>query len=199
VFEWRSESAFNELLTPAGSTAGLTATERRGLQIATLMTLESRAEALSRMIEQHFRCALPLGPKRMTSGRTTFLGTGPVTWLVVAEPEENQLVARLEAAAHGQGWVADQSGGLGVLRLGGPRLLEVLSTGVQVDLDPAIFTSEDVAVTSIAHIGATLWRVDNAHVDLAVFRSMAGSFWDWLYGSAGRHGISVEKEPLSAH
>jgi len=193
VFEWRSQSAFDGLLTPAGATAGLIARERLGLQIATLMTMESQTDALSRTIEQHFRCALPRGPKRIASGRITFLGTGPATWLVLAEPGENQFVARLEAVAQGCGWVADQSGGHGVLRLGGPRLLEVLSTGVQVDLDPAAFTTEDDAVTSIAHSGVTLWRADHAHIDIAVSRSMAGSFWDWLYASAAHHGISIER------
>lgn len=194
MFDWRSQSAFEELLVGAGSTAGLIAAERRGLQIANFMTLESQTDALSKAIEQHFHCVLPRGPRRIVSGRITFLGTAPATWLVVAEPEETQFFARLEAAAQGHGWVADQSGGLGVLRLGGPRLLEVLSTGVQIDLDPAEFTSEDVAVTSVAHIGATLWRADDAHIDIAVFRSMARSFWDWLYGSAARHGISIERE-----
>jgi sarcosine oxidase subunit gamma len=103
-------------------------------------------------------------------------------------------VRNLETQLQGLASVIEQSGGLGVLRLSGPALLDTLAKGVQIDLAPETFAAGSVAVTSIAHIGVTLWKVDDGPtIDIAVARSLAGSFQHWLEASAAVHGLSVQR------
>jgi methylglutamate dehydrogenase subunit D len=79
-----------------------------------------------------------------------------------------------------------------VLRLSGRALSETLAKGVQIDLAPAAFPTGSVAVTSIAHIGATLWKVDDRPtIDVAVARSLSNSFLHWLEASASSCGLTV--------
>ena len=54
------------------------------------------------------------------------------------------------------------------------------------------FQPGSAALTAIALIGVQLWQVDDTPTyDLAVFRSMAGSFWSWLSASAAEFGVEV--------
>jgi sarcosine oxidase subunit gamma len=77
--------------------------------------------------------------------------------------------------------VSEQSAGYAVLRLRGPGAAELLQKGAFIDLDPRVFAVGDAAVTVIAHIGVVLWKVDDAPTfDVAVFRSLLGSFQDWI-------------------
>jgi sarcosine oxidase subunit gamma len=67
---------------------------------------------------------------------------------------------------------------------------------VPVDLHPRIFRSGDVAVTVAAHIGAMLWRLDDdlngqAVFEIAVYRSLAESFWAALSESAAEFGFKM--------
>jgi sarcosine oxidase gamma subunit len=55
-----------------------------------------------------------------------------------------------------------------------------------------------VASTVASHIGITLWRLDDAAdatpvFEVAVFRSLAGSFWHALAQSAAEFGLSVTR------
>jgi sarcosine oxidase gamma subunit len=52
-------------------------------------------------------------------------------------------------------------------------------------------------MTSIAHIGVHLWRLDahandrDAVFDILIARSMAASFWSWATASAAEYGCGV--------
>jgi sarcosine oxidase subunit gamma len=55
-----------------------------------------------------------------------------------------------------------------------------------------VFATGSAATSVIALMGVTLWQVDDAPTyDLAVFRSLAGSFWTWLTDSAAEFGVEV--------
>jgi sarcosine oxidase subunit gamma len=63
-----------------------------------------------------------------------------------------------------------------------------------IDLHPRAFAPGDVASTTASHIGATLWRLEDSAeglpvFEIAVFRSLAGSFWDTLTRSAAEFGF----------
>ncbi len=48
-------------------------------------------------------------------------------------------------------------------------------------------------LSSIALIGAHLWQLDDAPTyEISVFRSMAGSFADFLWSSAAEYGVSLK-------
>ena len=121
---------------------------------------------------------------------------GPGKWLAMDDKHGTAFVQTLETKLQGLASVVEQSGGLGVLRLAGPALPETLEKGVQIDLAPGAFPVGSVAVTSIAHIGVTLWKVDAAPtIEIAVARSLAGSFFHWLELSASAHGLSKQHRP----
>jgi sarcosine oxidase gamma subunit len=57
-----------------------------------------------------------------------------------------------------------------------------------------------VASTLASHVGATLWRLEDIDdlpvFEIAVFRSLAGSFWQTLTASAAEFGfVSVRAIP----
>jgi heterotetrameric sarcosine oxidase gamma subunit len=102
-------------------------------------------------------------------------------------------VDSLSRKLEGLASVVDQSDAYGVLRLSGPSILEVLAKGVAIDLSAPAFPAGSVAATVVAHIGVTLWKVDETPtIHVAVARSYAGSFLHWLETSAAIYGMIME-------
>jgi heterotetrameric sarcosine oxidase gamma subunit len=181
-------------LCPIGGGEGVVAIERVGLTIATVLLRHGKLSELLAAVENNFNIALPVGAKWTAHNGVAFLGTGPGKWLAISESNDPAFVRGLETQLQGRASVVEQSGGLGVLRLSGSALLDTLEKGVQIDLAPEAFPAGSVAVTSIAHIGATLWKVDDGPtIDIAVARSLAGSFRHWLAASAAAYGLSVQR------
>ena len=163
---------------------GVVAEERHGLAIATVMARRGQSAALAAAVREQFDIALPQGPRCGHSDALTFLGTGPGRWLAIHSAPQPRFADGFSQQLEGLASVVDQSGAFGVLRLSGPRVLEVLAKGVAIDLDATSFPAGRVAVTQIAHLGATLWKVDEApSFDIAVARSYASSFAHWLQSS----------------
>jgi sarcosine oxidase subunit gamma len=185
-------SAFAELRS-MGDGRGVVARERRGIAIATVMARKGQGAALAAAVKELFDINLPLGPHGSGSDSTSFLGTGPGRWLVTHDAGTPRFVDSLAQQLGGLASVVDQSDSVGLLRLSGPALLDVLAEGVAVDLSAAAFPAGSVAVTQIAHMGVTLWKVDEAPTfHIAVARSMAGSFLHWLEASAAMVGLAVD-------
>ncbi len=75
------------------------------------------------------------------------------------------------------GAVVDQSHGRSGLRLSGPRARQVMAKNTAIDLHPRAFGPGRCAITSVAHMNATIVQVDGAPTyDLFVIRSLARSF-----------------------
>lgn len=185
-------SAFAHL-RPAGSGRGVVARERIGLALATVMVRKGQTAALAAAVKEQFDITLPAGPHGSGGDSLSFLGTGPGRWLVTHDARAPRFVEGLAQRLEGLASVVDQSDAYGVLRLSGPALLETLAKGVAIDLSAPAFPAGSVAVTQIAHIGATLWKVDEAPtIHIAVARSYAGSFLHWLEASAAVYGLAVE-------
>lgn len=191
-------SSFAGLLRDYGTTGeGVRVVDRDGVVLASILALRSPPSAIGDILRQGFNIELPVGPRRVQSGRLALLGVGPGRWLATAEPGDADFVGQLAKALGQNAAVFDQSSGYGVLQLTGPRLCDALAKGVTVDFHPDVFRVGDVAVTSIAHIGATLWRLDDADdgapvMQIAVSRSLAGSFWLWLASSSAEFGLVAE-------
>ncbi|MGP0061469.1 MAG: sarcosine oxidase subunit gamma [Beijerinckiaceae bacterium] len=135
-------------------------------------------------------------PRAFPGREVTFLWSGPDHWAVIAA--DPHIAADLSLRLARLAAVSDQSSSRAALRVSGPKVREMLAKGVLVDLHPRAFQPGDVAVTSIAHIGASLWQVDAAPTyELSVFRSLAKSFWHWLVQSAAPFGIAIEGPPAA--
>jgi methylglutamate dehydrogenase subunit D len=191
-------SAFADLLHDHGAApAGLTVTDLDGAAIVSALAFNGRQAELSERVRTAYGALLPSAPRRVAAGRIAFIGVGDGRWLATGEGAGASLAADLAARLEGLAAIVDQTDGYGLLRLWGPALRNVLAKGVGVDLHPAAFPVGAAAATMVAHIGVTLWRLEDAPdgapvFDIALFRSVAGSFWHWLSSSAAEFGLAVE-------
>jgi len=168
---------------------GVIVRERADLSLATLVALDR--PPLERAILTRWRCALPRGPKSAHTPELSFLGVGPRTWLAVSATPD--MPAELAASAGPHGAVADQSHGYVVIELSGARVMSVLEKGVPIDLHQSVFAVGDAASTLCAQIGVIIWRLDRRPgFGMALFRSYARSFQDWLEDSAAEFGLRVD-------
>src|SRR4051812_34028083 len=194
--ELAAVSAFASLLSPVGTGRGVVVADRDGLGIANLLARRGQAHALSGRIQERFGVALPVGPRRASSGDIAFVGVGPGAWLAIhaggSARAQNELASFADIAA-----VADQSDGYAVLRLSGSKVREALAKLVSIDLHPNVFTVGSAASTHAAHIGVIFWRVDDgpdgAVFEIALYRSFAGSFWHALSLSAAEFGLQANE------
>lgn len=192
----KARSPFAGLLHAVGSGGGVTVGDRDGLGLASVMALKGQATVIAERLASSYGLVLPYDPSRFVAGDVAIIGTGPGRWLATKDGAANALAEDLVTLLDGVAAVADQSDGYAVLRLHGPELRQVLAKGVAIDLHPEAFPVNGAAVTAIAHIGVTLWRLDDAAdgnpvFEIALFRSMAGSFMHWLESSAGEFGLGV--------
>lgn len=172
-------------MTPVPSAApGITARLIAPAMVSVLAR-KGRGPELRQAVRGHFGLDLPDGPGCVRAGKRTLLGIGPGRWLFLGVPIEEL------APLRGMASLSDQGDGYAVFELWGPQLQAVLAKGVPLDLRN--FAGDAAAVTSIAHIGAIVWKSAPERVAIAVFRSYAGSFWHWLSASAGACGLSVEQ------
>ena len=186
-----------DLLRPVGSGDGIAAIERLGLGLATVMLRRGKSFEFVQQVKRRFGIEPADAPMRYGHDRISFVGIGPGKWLAVFEAPTANFIEDLQLDFDGIASVADQSHAFGVLRLSGPALLATLEKGVQIDLSADAFPVGRAAATNIAHLGAHLWKVDDAPTfDLAVARSIAGSFCHWLEASAAVYGLAIQHRPL---
>lgn len=168
--------------------------ERVDVGIATLAARRGQAAALAEAVQRIYGVALPDGSRHAAGAAAGFIGTGPGQWLAVSTRHQNgALAADLAIHLKGLASISDQSDGRAVIRLAGPAARAVLAKGLPIDLHPGVFATGSAATSVIALMGVTIWQVDDAPTyDLAVFRSLAGSFWTWLTDSAAEFGYHVD-------
>ena len=196
---WPRRGAWTDVLTqsPDDATrpAGVNATPREGLGVASILARRGGEAALSTLVSTRYGLELPMTPRVVRNAAHAFVWAGPGQWLFIAEQKEG-LGELSELAA-----VSDQSDARAALRLSGPNVRDMLTKGCMIDLHPAAFPSGAAAITSIAHIGVHLWRVDeppddgDGVFDILVARSMAASFWSWASASAAEYGCRVTIPP----
>jgi heterotetrameric sarcosine oxidase gamma subunit len=127
-------------------------------------------------------------PRCSRAAATAALGLGPGRWLFLGAAQDALAVAFAGLAS-----ISEHSDGYAVFEISGIEARRALAKIVPLDID--MFTDGDAAVTSIAHIGAIVWKKDAETWVIAVFRSYAASFWHSLYASAAEFGLAVE-EPV---
>jgi sarcosine oxidase subunit gamma len=177
----------------AGGAPGVTIAERTGLGLATVAARKGQETALKAAVREAYGVALPDGSAIVHGPEVSFLGYGPGQWLAVSESLAGEaLAAALAARLKGLASISDQNGGRAVIRISGPRARDVLAKGLPLDLDARAFEPGDGATSTISLMGVQLWQVDAAPTyDIALFRSVSGSFWRWLTASAAEYGYEV--------
>jgi sarcosine oxidase subunit gamma len=165
--------------------------ERAGLGLATLEVRKGQGAALDESVRTNYGVALPSGPTCVDGKGVRFIGVAPGQWFAVSEVLPNETLAEdLASKLRAMASVADHSSGRAVVRLEGSAVRSALSKGLVIDLDPTVFVDGTAAVTSIRHMGVLIWR-DKEAFDLAVFRSVAGSFCAWIEAASAEFGLDV--------
>ena len=168
---------------------GMSVCDRTGLGLASVLARKNLAAALARRVREHFGLELPEGAERSAAGSIALAGTGPGAWLASCEDGHRSFAASLSEIIGDVAAVSDQSDEYAVLRLSGARVPTILLRLVPLDLDARAFKANHIATTAAAHVGIIIWRLDDMNCTLpsfevAVRRSLAGSFWDALLTSA---------------
>lgn len=195
-----AQTAFRDHLASVvpASDAGVIVSERANYALAIVMARRGKQAELAERASG-MGMTLPVAPARHCQGSLAFIGMGPDRWLATldngATPKNGDDVwaKSLERDLAGYASVTDQTDGYAVLRIGGPKARAMLAKGVAIDLHPRVFRAGNVAITQIAHMGVMLWQLDERPTyEIAVFRSLAGSFWHWLSTSTEEFGLAIE-------
>jgi sarcosine oxidase subunit gamma len=192
-----ARAPFTQLVFSCAPGQGLRATDRDGLAIATVLVCKGGMEELTRRVRERLGIELPRGPRRIVAGAVALSGIGPETWLATSETHGHDFLLFLKETIGDAAAVCDQSSGYAILRLTGPKLRETLAKMLPLDLHPRAFAPGDVVSSIASHVGATLWRLQDAAdgsavFEMAVFRSLAASFWHDLTASAAEFGFVRE-------
>ncbi|MDH3635380.1 MAG: hypothetical protein OES20_11820 [Gammaproteobacteria bacterium] len=117
-----------------------------------------------------------------SDGKTQVCWNGPNSWMIVCSDAETgrapgELFRILQDGVSDLGAVIDQSHGRCSLRLSGSHARQVMVKNTAIDLHPRAFGPGQCAMTSVAHMNATIVQVDDTPTyDLFVIRSLARSF-----------------------
>ncbi len=117
-----------------------------------------------------------------SDGKTQVCWNGPNSWMIVCSDAEagrapGELFKVLQDAVGDLGAMVDQSHGRCGLRLSGLHARQVMAKNTAIDLHPRAFGPGQCAMTSVAHMNATVIQVDDTPTyDLFVIRSLARSF-----------------------
>jgi len=171
---------------------GVTVCEVSGTGLASMIARKGCTPALVAAVRERFKCELPLLPRRVEAAEFAFVWTGHEQWLVSGRDQSAGAIEQPLDALRRLAAICDLSDSRAIVRVSGPQARRTLAKGIAIDLHPRAFKTGDCAVTMIGHIGAVLWQVDDMpSYDIAVFRSLAGSFWHWLTESAAQYGYHV--------
>jgi methylglutamate dehydrogenase subunit D len=193
-----ARSAFADLVGTEDERQGVIATVCDDVALASVLARKGQGAAVVRRAREGFGVDLPHAPRRVSVKALSFLGVAPDAWWVSRPGEATELISVLAAALDNTASVIDQSDGYALLRLTGPKVRDSLVKFVTVDLHPEVFRCGDVATTGASHMSITLSRVQDEPsrapvFEVAVFRSLAASFWHTLRESAGEYGLLLRR------
>ena len=158
-------------------------TERKALSAIQVLAFKGKHQDAAAAVSKATAIEASTEPGISKSdGITQVCWNGPNSWMVIASDDESarapgELLQTLQAAVGDLGAVVDQSHGRCCLRLSGASARQVMAKNAAIDLHPRAFGPGQCAMTSVAHMNATIVQVDDAPTyDLFVIRSLARSF-----------------------
>ena len=160
-------------------------TERTALTAIQSLSYKGKHEAAAAAIGNALGIECSTGPGVCSANdHTQVIWNGPNSWMIVCNDDEagrapGELLQLLQQAVGNLAAVVDQSHGRCGLRLSGSRARQVMAKNTAVDLHPRAFGPGRCAITSVAHMNASIVQVDDVPTyDLFVIRSLARSFAD---------------------
>lgn len=143
---------------------------------------DGRAEAFANAVGEATGHAPPLEANTFVRHHASICWTGPDEWLIVADPANPALPARLRDATENlHAAVTDLSGGQMLIELSGSRVRDALAAGCTLDLHPGRFAAGRCAQTTLARAGMLIMAWDEAPTyRIVVRRSFADYVARWL-------------------
>jgi methylglutamate dehydrogenase subunit D len=203
-FSLYARSGLEHLLQPGNrgdhtGEPGVAVTLRSDLALAYVLVRNGKTGELQSRIHDRFGVQLPMAAQHAEgdavpdSDGLSFVWAGPGRWLAKTSAQSGAaLETTLRNELSGIASIIGQTDGRCVFRISGPSVRAVLAKGLPIDLDPRAFAPGDTALTLVAHISVHIWQLDNVPTyELAVPRSFAASFCEWLFAAAASHGVVV--------
>jgi sarcosine oxidase subunit gamma len=191
-------SALDRVLVPGhygaeNDAPGVIVSEQSGAALASVMARKGKIAELCARVKERHDIDLPMTPRVSAKDGTRFIWAGLGRWLVTAPNEAPSAFERnLRETLAGLASVSNQSDGRAIIRVSGLRARDALAKGVPIDLDPRVFGPDDTAMTVAAHINIHFWQNDPIPTyDIAVFRSLAASFCEWLLDAAAEFAVEI--------
>ena len=173
---------------------GVLVAELPEVALATVAPRRGQRAATRQALHAAFGIAPPDGMGAAFSNTATIAAGERGSWLV-ADHRGGDVAQRCREAAAGLASVVDQSDARVLLRLRGPRLMDTLAKGLEIDLHPRAFPAGSAALTALSHVPVLVWKRHEAPVlDLLLPRPTAADIWHWLTEAAAEFGIEVETE-----
>ncbi|MFZ0553638.1 MAG: hypothetical protein WAM21_22800, partial [Steroidobacteraceae bacterium] len=169
------------------------------LGIARIAARRGQSAKLAEIFRASFGVDPPDGPRRATRGDIATAGMGPEAWLATRDDAGNAFAESLRSLLGDCASVADQSDAYVILRVGGPKVRDMLAKLIPIDMHPRSFHVNDVAQTICGYVNVTLWRLeDSAQRDpvfeIWVARSLAVSLHQAIYHAAAEFGFMRQTE-----
>lgn len=165
-----------------GPAGGITLEERAFLGKVNLRG-DAGDEAFMTAVRDVLDCTPPVEPNTVArGGERAVFWLGPDEWQIhCPEDAQQDLVKRLRSALAGRhSAVVDVSDYYVVMRLSGPKVLEVLAKGTPLDLHPRAFPTGSCAQTRFGHATVLLHKTADDVVDLQVRWSFAEYVWSYI-------------------
>ena len=164
---------------------GVTVRARWELAAVTIQLRPERVDAARTALETTGLALPPVG-RAQRCGKTSVLWSALDRWLALAAQPTATLHAALAAALGNTAALVDQSSGISVVELAGPRVDALLAKGTPIDLHA--FQVDHTAATGIDHQPVLLWRIASERVLLTVGRSFARDTVEFLQEMALEFG-----------
>lgn len=175
----------------AAGEPGVTVTTTEAPFIALVVARNGFAASVATRLGRAFGVETADRPGAAIGAASTVIGTGPGRFLVLSTIEPD-LEGTLRALLGNEAAVTEQSDATIAFDLTGEKVPDLLAKGALIDLDPRVFRPGEAATTVIAHIGVTLWRVNETGWRLLVARSFEASFTRFLVASGAEFGLVLE-------
>lgn len=128
-----------------------------------------------------------------TADGVTALVLGPDEWLLTGPAEIDGLEPRLREALAGRHFaLVDVGDNTTVLRIEGPRVLDVLAKGCPLDLHPRVFGPGRVAQSLIGKVEVIVHQTAESAFELHVRRSFADYLLGFLLEAASEWGYALD-------
>jgi sarcosine oxidase subunit gamma len=190
-------SALASVLIKGGRDAGdgrrsLRIGEMRGWSLVQLAVTPGASSELVKSARSVLGGDLPprVGEASRVGARLLFR-TGPEQFWVVSDEDEDLAPALQSAITPQVGAVTRLSHSRTRIFIEGGAAREVLTTGIAVDLHPAVFPVNAFALAGLHHTPVLVHRSGNDRYELLLLRTFALWLWEWLIDAALPFGYDV--------